>query len=205
MTRLDEEILVKPVKVKGPTGERILGRGMATKVVAHLDDGRKLPIAELKPGESGHIEGIVGGTGLADALSTLGLKNDDKVSFVRVVPPMEYTVLVVSSGQRVRLSEGVAAKIWGTMKGRELQFCSAARGEEFHVKKVLGGQRAQRAVFMHGNIEAGSLLRLEGVAPAETFNMHREIDPVVIMTHGGLRLILEKTSCTAILVEKADD
>ena len=34
LTRLDEGVLVKPVKVKGPRGERILARGMATKVVA---------------------------------------------------------------------------------------------------------------------------------------------------------------------------
>ena len=202
LTRLDEGILVKPVKVKGPSGERILGRGMATKVVAHLDDGRKLPIVELKPGDTGHIEGIIGGTCLADALTILGFKNDDKVRFMRVIPPMAYTVLVVSSGQRVSISEGVAAKIWGTMKGRDLQFSFAAKGETFHVKKILGGQRAQKTVAVHGNITAGSVLRLEGVEPARTFNMQKEIDPVLIMTHGGLRLILEKRSCATIFVEK---
>ncbi|MEA2059679.1 MAG: ferrous iron transport protein A [Thermodesulfobacteriota bacterium] len=203
LTRLDEEILVMPVKVKGSKGERVLGRGMATKVVVHLDDGRKFPLAELKPGTSGHIEGIVGGTRLADALATLGLENKDEVKLIRRIPPMEYTALVGSiSPERVHLSEGIAAKIWGTMRDGSLQFSAAARGKPFHVKKILGGEKAHKAVFMHGGIAPGVIMKLEGVKSAEIISVNRQIDPVIIVTHGGLRLMLEKNTCGSIWVEK---
>ncbi|MEA2061689.1 MAG: FeoA family protein [Thermodesulfobacteriota bacterium] len=206
LTRLDEEILVMPIKVKGPKGERVLGRGMATKVVVHLADGRKIPLAEVKPGEFGHIEGIVGGTCLADALATLGLENNTEISLVRSIPPMEYTALVRLNGpgtERVYISEGAAAKIWGTMRNSNLQFSAAARGESFQVKKILGGEKAHKTVSMYGNIAPGTVMKLEGVKSAETFSVNRQIDPVIIITHGGLRLMLEKSTCGSIWVETA--
>ena len=56
ITRLDEDVALKTVRVKGPKGEVVLGSGMGGKVVAHLDDGRMLPLVELQPGDKGHVE-----------------------------------------------------------------------------------------------------------------------------------------------------
>lgn len=114
LTRLDEEVLIQPVRVRGPGGEFILGGGMASRIVAHLDDGRKLPLVELKPGESGHIEGVTCGGSLEKTLKTLGVRENDEITFVRKIPPMEYITLVEEE-KRIRLNEGMAAKIWGRM------------------------------------------------------------------------------------------
>ena len=124
MSGLDQEVLVRPVRVRGPKGEAVLGGGMAMKVVVHADDGRKLPLAEMGANETGHIEGITGGPGLSGALSVLGLGISDRVCFLRTLPPMEYITLL-ESGIRVRLTEGMAAKIWGRTTGEPLQYISA--------------------------------------------------------------------------------
>lgn len=197
--RLDEEISIHPVRVRGPKGEFILGKGMCLKIVTHLDDGRKLPLAELKPGESGHIEGITGGTGLGNALKTIGLKNNDRITFIRQIPSMEYTALV-NSEKRVRLSEGIAAKIWGSIEQRDLQFCSAGKGKKFIVKQILGGDKARKNVYVHGKIEPGVELILEGVKPVETLTMSGAKARVVIYTTDGLRLVLDKKNSAEIYV-----
>lgn len=199
LTRLDEDILVQPVRIRGPKGEFILGKGMGVKIVVHLDDDRKLPIAELKPGESGHIEGIVGGSGLADALETLGLRNNDLITFIRRIPPMEYTALV-NGRHRIRLNEGVAAKIWGRVEGRDLQFSSSRKNKPFQVKKILGGRKAQKIVSLHGGISPGTGLTLETVKPVDTLIVSNNDNSVIIYTNDGLRLILGQETCAGIIV-----
>ena len=73
LRRQDEEVRLQPVRVRGPRGEAILSSGMAAKVIVHHDDGHKTPILEMRLGEQGHIEGLTAGTGLEEALRTLGL------------------------------------------------------------------------------------------------------------------------------------
>lgn len=203
ITRLEEDILIRPVKISSPSGIIIIGAGMGSKIVAHLDDGRKIPVAELKKGESGHIEGIIGGTALAQTMETLGLKNDDRITFIRSIPPMEYT-LMIDSKKRVRISEDIASKIWGVNEeGKHIQFSSASKGKKFVVEKIFGGKRSNEIIFLHGEIKPGSLLILEGVKPIETFDMNYGLkydSPVIITKSDGLRLIIHKAKCSSITV-----
>lgn len=201
IVRLEQEVLVQPVRVRGPGGEAVLGGGMTMKMVVHLDDGRKLPLAEMQPGETGHIEGVTGGTGLSEALKTLQLKSNDRIHFVRRLPPMEYIAIIETSG-RVRLTEGMAAKIWGRMQERMLQFVSARVGEKFHVEKILGGVNAAHMLQTRG-IEPGKVLVLEGVA-AQAQSLRQGIrNPLVISSREGLRLFLTPDSGEQILVRRA--
>lgn len=199
LTRLDEDISIQPVRVRGPRGDCIFGKGMATKIVAHLDDNRKLPVAEMKPGESGHIEGIVGGGRLSEALETLGINENDLITLVHRIPPMEYTALVDRT-KRARLNEGITSKIWGTLDGRYLQFCSSRKDKVFHVEKIFGGRMAHESVEMHGGIRPGVDLILESVKPAETIIATNSVNPVIIRTNDGLRLLLNEKSCDDIIV-----
>ncbi len=197
--RLDEEILIQPVRVRGPKGEFFLGGGMASKVVIHLDDGRKLPLAEMKAGETGHIEGATCGSGLIKTLDTLGFKIDDEISFVRKIPPMEY-VTVVRGGSRVRLTEGMAAKVWGRMQDRTLQFASARVKEKFEVLKLLCGTKAQE-IFASQGIAPGKVLTLEGVEQAKNLFMGN-YHPLIISTPDGLRLFLQHKDGERIFVRE---
>ena len=200
LTRLDEEIMVQPVRIRGPRGDCIVGKGMGSKIVAHLDDDRKLPVVAMKPGESGHIEGIVGGNKLSEAMDTLGLKNNDFITLMHRIPPMEYTLLI-DNQRREKINEGLAAKIWGTLEGRHLQFCSAGKNKTFQVEKILGGKRAAEIVRMHGGICPGVTLVLESVKPADTLFNGGTTNPIIISTKDGLRLFLDETSCERIIVQ----
>lgn len=205
ITKLDEDILLRPVKIKGPKGMVILGAGMSSKIVAHLDDGPKIPIAELKNGQSAHIEGVTGGTALAKSMKILGLKNDDEITVIRTIPPMEYT-LTVNSQTRVKISEVLAAKIWGcTSDGRDMQFSSSGKGKDFRVKQILGGKKSPAMIFTYGGIETGAVLCLENVKPMETLAMSPVgRQSVIIYKNDGLRLIIEKKQCGLILVKPID-
>ena len=199
IVRLDRDILVRPVKVKGPRGEAVLGGGMAMKAVVHLDDGRKLPLIEMRPGEKGHIEGLTGGPELEETLKKLGLSTDEPITFIRILPPMEYTVVIVDGG-RVRLTEGMAAKIWGQLQGRPLQLVSARVGVEFHVLDVLGGTKAKQALQARG-LEPGKTLILESVGQAQS--LHTDVrNPVVVSSREGLRLFLTPKDGNNILVRE---
>lgn len=200
IVRLDEEVLLQSVRFRGPKGEAVLGGGMAMKTVVHLDDGRKLPLVEMRPGETGHIEGLTGGTELARALETLGLNSGDRITFVRKLPPMEY-VVVILEGDRLRLTEGMASKVWGRMTGPPLQLVSARAGEEFHVEKILGGASARRMLGTRG-IEPGKILVLEKVAQAQSLQVSAQ-NPVVITSREGLRLFLTPEDGKKIFVQEA--
>jgi Fe2+ transport system protein FeoA len=200
--RLDEEVLIQPVRVRGPEGEFILGGGMAFRIVAHLDDGRKLPLAELKPGESGHVEGIMCGSALEKSLEILGAKENDEITFVRKIPPMEYVTVVEKTG-RVRLNEGLAAKIWGRMGEHSLQFACSSVREKFKFTDILGGRRVRDALAVQGVIPEKTLV-LEGVEPAGTLFMNRQNHLLIISTPDGLRLFLQAKEGERIFVQVSE-
>ena len=87
LTRLDDSVAVGPAKIRGPHGEVTLGGGMAARVVIHLDNDRRQPLLECSPGDSGHVEGITGHRGVEETLATLGIKEDDRITFLRRLPP----------------------------------------------------------------------------------------------------------------------
>lgn len=197
VTRLDEEVALNTVRVRGPRGEVLLGGGMGGKVVVHLDDGRMVPLIELSPGESGHIEAVTGGVSLAETLAALGLKGDDRVEMVRALPPMEYVARLEGRG-RVRLAEGMAAKIMGRMGDLECQFANAQAGTSFTVTRILGGARARRAIAALA-IAEGDTLMLDHVAKASSYRLSGG-DRVVLSSREGLRLFLRSDQADMVIV-----
>jgi len=201
IVRLDQEVLVRPVRLRGPQGEAVLGGGMVMKIVVHLDDGRRLPLVEMKPGDEGHIEGLTGGRQLEAALERLGLRDHDRVAYVRQLPPMEYVTLV-AAGRRVRLTEGMAAKIWGQMQTLSLQFVSARTGVPFRVDQILGGPHSRQMLLSRG-IKPGDVITLEEVAEAK--GMPATVrNPVIVFSGEGLRLFLGETEGKMIIVHEAE-
>lgn len=197
VTRLDEEVALNTVRVRGPKGEVLLGGGMGGKVVVHMDDGRMLPLIELSPGESGHIEAVTGGESLAETLAALGLKGDDRIEMIRVLPPMEYVARLEGRG-RVRLAEGMAAKILGRMGDMECQFANAQAGAPFVVTRLLGGERARRAIAALA-IAKGDTLMLDHVAKASSYRLSGG-DRVVLSSREGLRLFLRRDQADMVIV-----
>lgn len=199
--RLDREVLVQSVRVRGEKEDAVLGGGAAMKTVVHLDkDGRRLPLSDMQPGDTGHVEGFTSGQGLTDALAFLGIHADGPIRFIRKLPPMEYIAVVESAG-RERLTEGMAAKIWGRMGGHKLQFVSARVGEQFTVDRILGGLKS-RTMLQNRGISPGKHLVLEGVARAQSLRL-ATANPVVISSREGLRLFLSPEDAIHILVTKA--
>ncbi len=203
ITKLEQEVLVHPVRVRGPKRDAVLGGGMAMKIVVHLDgDEGKLPLTEMRPGQAGHIEGLTGGPYLFKALETLGLKPDDRIEFLRKLPPMEYVAVLEHNG-RIHLTEGMAAKIWGRMQDKQIQFVSSKVGEKFHVDEILGGTNAVKMLEEKG-VRPGRTMVLEKVAQAQALHIGVR-NPVVVSSSEGLRLFLSSFDANKILVREAED
>jgi Fe2+ transport system protein FeoA len=203
LRREDAEVALSPVRVRGPHGEATLSAGMAAKVIVHHDDGHKTPVIEMLPGEEGHIEGLTAGTGLEQALCTLGLCENDRLRLLRKVPPMRYTARL-GEHRRLNLTEGVAAKLWGMLDGRDIQFVNARKGHPFTVAAILGGGVARQRIEALG-IRPGSLLTLEGVRPDLAVGNEGGKDRIVVTSEDGLRLYLELEQAASVIVEVADE
>ena len=195
--RENEEVLVHPVRVRGLKGDVVLGGGMATRVIVHLDDGRRMPLTDMHPGQRGHIEGTTCSVNLTDALNTLGLHENEEIVYLRQLPPMDYTV-GIGKDKKVRIPEGIAAKIWGCVGDRHLQFVSAGKGQSFFVEKILGGLNSQKSCKEKG-ISLGHTISLHAVAPAQIFKMTAHAS-VVISADNGLHLHLRPGQAKHILV-----
>ncbi|MDK2954601.1 MAG: hypothetical protein PWQ57_97 [Desulfovibrionales bacterium] len=199
--RMDEEALFGPVRVRGPMGEVILAAGMAAKIIAHHDDGHKTPVLEMNPGEQGHVEGLICGSALEQGLAVLGIRENDNLTMVRRIPPMEYQVVV--DGKRVHLSEGAAAKVWVKMGETFTQLASAGAGRPLRVELLLGGKRAYAHLESLG-VAPGKTVVVERVDPAQ--RVGREgVDQVVLGAASGLRVYLRPDQAQKILVRVKDD
>jgi hypothetical protein len=157
----------------------------------------------MLPGEAGHIEGLTSGTGLEQALATLGLRADDRIQLLRKIPPMRYTARL---GERRRLyfTESVAAKLWGELDGRKVQFSNARRGHPFKLLAVLGGDASQQQVAAIG-IGPGDVLTLEAVCPDDALGHEGDAETgrerFVVTSEDGLRLYLEPEQAASVIVD----
>ncbi|CAI3219955.1 ferrous iron transport protein A [Desulfovibrio legallii] len=197
LTRLDDSVAVGPAKIRGPHGEVTLGGGMAARVVIHLDNDRRQPLLECSPGDSGHVEGITGHRGVEETLATLGIKEDDRITFLRRLPPMLYKT-VVDDTTTIQINEGLAAKIFGDTPLGPAQFCSVGVGEEFTVRKILGGAHAGESLELSG-VRVGSRLNLVQVSAAQVMSFAHHT-PVVCSTRDGLRLYFHAKDAEGIHV-----
>lgn len=205
ITRLDEDVALQTVRIRGPKGDVVLSSGMGGKVIAHLDDGRMLPLFEMKPGDKGHVECINAGDAMREGMAALGLKDDDPIELIRILPPMEFIAVVEGRG-RIRLPEGMAAKILGHMGNMHCQFANAQAGMDFVVDKIIGGDRAKRAITSL-DIREGVVMRLESVGKAPSYQMAVR-NRCVVSTEAGLRLFLREDQSDLVVVsynDTADD
>lgn len=197
LTRLDDSVAVGPAKVRGPGGEVTLSGGLAARIVIHLDDDRRQPLLECSPGETGHVEGITGHQEIEENLAALGVKENDSITFLRLLPPMLYTA-IVDGKDKTQLNEGLAAKIFGDTPTGPAQFCAIGVGEEFTVRKILAGAHASETLTLSG-IRPGSRLSLVQVAAAQVMTFSRHT-PVVCSTRDGLRLYFHENDAERIHV-----
>jgi len=162
---------------------------MGGKVLAHLDDGRMLPLVEMRPGEKGHVECVNGGDALREGMAALGLKDDDPIELIRVLPPMEFTALVTGRGRRM-------GKVC-------CQFANAQAGADFTVEQIIGGSRAKRAIESL-DIRPGMILRLETVGKAPSYQMAAR-NRCVVTSPTGLRLFLRQDQADLVVVSYDDE
>ena len=202
LVREDEEILLQPVRVRTAQAEVVLGGRMAMRVIVHLDDGRRMPLSDMRAGQTGHIEGTTALGRLTEVLAELELHPDEPVTCVRKLPRMDYIVRVDRS-RRERITEGMAAKIGGRIGQRLVQFVSAGKGQPFLVETILGGERAVETLAAKG-IAPGQTIFLEAVAPAQTIALTTR-EPVVITTDDGLHLHLTPNQAQGIRVQPKGD
>ncbi len=199
LIRIKEDVKLQPIRVEGSKGYAVIGGGMSSKIIVRLDDGGKSSLAEMEPDETGYIAGLTGGPELSAALQVLGFKNNEKITLIRRLPPMEYVAFMEKKG-KIRLTESMAAKIWGEMDKKLVQFNFARKGKNFLVKSILGGRNA-REMLLSRSIEAERILVLEGVTPARNLYLCKH-DPLVVSTKDGLRLFLKKQDCEQIFVKE---
>ncbi len=201
--RLDAELDMHTVKIRHKGGETVLSGGMGGKILGHLSDGRIIALTEMKAGEKGHIETLEGGEELLNALHALGIHEEQEFEMIRVLPPMEY-ITRINQKRRERLSEGLAAKILGTLemgsleKGELIQFAASSAAVPFKVEKIIGGQSAQRLMQAY-NIQKGDVLVLEYVENAPAFRLGQG-EHFILTNAGGLRIFLKKEQAENIIV-----
>lgn len=196
--RHDEEINYHPVRVRGSKGDVIVPAGLGMKVLVHVEsNGERKPLVEMKRDEDGHIEAVSCGKGCNKAMEHLGIEEGVDVTFIRSLPHMDYITIV--EGKRTRLTEGEAARLWGTSgEGEEMQFYFAPQGKPFSIKEIIGGRKVTEHLRTHG-ITAGSTVVLESIHQAQS--LHKPgVEPITITSTGGLRLHLSPEQASKIIV-----
>lgn len=198
LTRLDETASISSAKVRGSKGDVVLSGWLAGRIVMHLDDGRRLPLLECPPGSSGHVEGVTSHRIMENVLQDLGIVEDASIVFVRRIPPMIYKARV-DGKYSAQLNEGLASKLLGeSSDGTVRQFCSVGVGDSFRVKKILGGENAVNTLAAM-YIRPGTTLVLLSVAASQTVNLSDK-NPVICLTHEGLRLYFKSKDAAGISV-----
>ncbi len=196
--KMDAESDIHTVRIKTAKGDRVLAGGMGGKIVAHLDDDRIISLIDMKPKECAHIEAIEGGQELAIALSALGLENGEEFELVRCLPPMIYLV-DVNGKKRIKLSEGMAAKILGKMENcMECQFANASVNVPFSISKIIGGVSSKK-ILDSLNVHEGDTLTLYSVENAPIYSMSKN-GRFMLATREGLRVVLKKEQADNIKV-----
>ncbi len=199
----DEEITYHPVRVRGRRGDVIIPAGLGLKILVHTENDIRKPLVEMTKKEKGHIEALSCGRGCIQALEHLGIREDIDVTFIRSLPHMDY-ITVIDSRERTRLTEGEAARIWGSSEegaGTDMQFYFAPQNKPFSVRSLIGGKKIQAHLATHG-IRPGCTLVLEEIAQAR--ELHEPgVRPVTITSSGGLRLYLAQGQAEKIIVRTA--
>ncbi len=202
LMRLNESVTIGPVKVNGPQGDVILSGGLAAKVVIHLDDDRRLPLLDCVHGDSGHVEGITGHGTVESVLADLGFKENDRITFLRRIPPMLYK-FSIEGKKTTQMNEGLASKVIGDTENGPVQLCSAGVGEAFEVTHILAGETAKETLAAL-NVHIGSKLQLSNVSTGQVLSFSN-FKSIVCMTYDGLRLYFQEKDAKQLLVKEAEE
>ncbi|MGI6657067.1 MAG: hypothetical protein ACOX5Z_09645 [Desulfobulbus sp.] len=201
LVRHAQEICYFPVRIRSRSGDVVVPAGLGTRVFVHVESGERKPLVEMERGERGHVEASSCGMGCASAMARLGIGEEEEITFIRSLPHMDY-VTVIDQKFRTRITEGEAARLWGTTAdGVETQFYFAPRNQRFTVTEILGGRRVQEHLETHW-VRCGSSLVLETIEQAKELHAPGR-EPVVISTPDGLRLYLDQEQARHIRVRPA--
>lgn len=200
--RLPQETAIGPAKVRGTMGDVTLSGWLAGYIVIHRDDDCRLPLLECEPGATGHVEGISGQTFIEDSLQALGIREGDRITLLRRLPPMLYQA-TVNGKQNVAINEVMAAHILGETAGEQAQFSSVGKGEIFTVKKILCGEDAD--VFLAGQgIIPGVELVLSKVSTRQNISIASST-AIACVTSVDLSLFLRERDAECIFVSLAGE
>lgn len=216
LTRLLEDLgilhgtVITNIEVKGDkdtapairvvTKERkgVLGGGMSLKIWVDYQ-GSVITLASLPPNATGVVKELSGGQFMVDAVSLLGIREGEEVTFLHRLPPMDYVVRV--DGRRIRVGEGAAAKVWGTKEGRLVQLTALGHGRSLVVDKIAGGMTSVEHLEKLG-VRPETKILVEGVEPRQSIGIGRT-RVVLIQNPDGMELWLgerEASNITGVMV-----
>ncbi|WP_282755839.1 FeoA family protein [Desulfuromonas thiophila] len=200
IVRLDETLQAQTVRVRGKNGEVVLSAGMGLQTIVHLDgDGRRIPLIDMEPGQTGHLEGTTASADLAAALEQLGFHENDPIRLIRKLPPMDYLTLLEGQGL-LRLSEGDAARILGRSGSQIRQFSLTSAEADFEVLQLLGCPRAIERLQRLG-IWPDTRLRLLEVRSKRICRFSGD-QQLMVTSQDGLHLHLPLEAGKQILVRR---
>lgn len=165
----EERETAPAIRIATKEREGVLGGGMSLKVwVEH--QGSITTLASLPPKTTAVVRELSGGQFMVDAVGLLGIRKGAEIEVLHSLPPMDYVIIV--DGHRVRVGEGAAAKIWGTVEGRPVQLTALGQGRSLVVDKIAGGWTSAEHLRDLG-IRPGSKIVVEGVEPKQDLGMGR--------------------------------
>lgn len=186
------------IRVATKEREGVLGGGMSLKIWVDYQ-GSVITLASLPPKATGVVKELSGGKFMVDAVGLLGIREGAEIRVLHRLPPMDYVVRV--DGRRIRVGEGAAAKVWGTIEGRPVQLTALGHGRSLVVEQIAGGMTSLEH-FEKLGIRPDSKIVVEGVEPRQSLGMGRT-HVVRIQGPDGMELWLgerEATYITGVMV-----
>nr|WP_320012564.1 hypothetical protein [uncultured Desulfobulbus sp.] len=199
LMRHDDEVNYFPARVRTRVGDVVVPAGLAVRLFVHVDSGMRKPLVEMERKEQGHVETMSCGRGCNLALEHLGLAEEARITFIRLLPHMDYLTLI-NGRERTRLTEGEAARVWGKgSDGVERQFYFGARNQLFTVSEIIGGRKVREHLQTHG-VSPGCRLTLEAIEQAREAHT-AGAEPITISSPGGLRFYLNHKQAAQVIVK----
>ncbi len=174
--------------------EGVLGVGTCLKIWVDYQ-GSTTTLESMPPKATGVVKELSGGESMVEAVDLLGIREGEEVTVLHRLPPMDNVVTV--DGHRMRVGEGLAAKVWGTREGRPIQLTALGAGHSLVVDKIAGGKSAVEHLEDMG-IRPGVKIVVDRVEPRQIIGMGRT-QVVCIRSLEGIELWLGKKEAASIM------
>jgi len=171
----------------------VLGGGMSLKIWVDYQ-GSVTTLASLPPNTTGVVKELSGGKFMVDAVGLLGIREGEEVTVLHRLPPMDYVVRV--DGRRIRIGEGAAAKVWGTIEGKPVQLTALGHGRSLVVEQIAGGMTSVEHLEKLG-VRPETKILVEGVEPRQSIGIGRT-RVVLIHNPDGMELWLGERGASNI-------